>query len=70
VLDGISVTNHAVHETVEIAHGFSDWFECGFYLFTRVRSGRGWDIGNGCRARPPAAGTTPMTRRFSRRRAD
>jgi hypothetical protein len=30
VLDGISVTNHAVHETVEIAHGFSDWFECGF----------------------------------------
>ena len=44
VLDGVDATNHALHETVEITHGFADWFECGFYLFTSVRSGSGWDI--------------------------
>jgi hypothetical protein len=44
VLDGVYATNHAVHETVEITHGFADWFECGFYLFTSVRGGSGWEI--------------------------
>jgi hypothetical protein len=29
-VDGVYPTNHAEHETVEIAHGFSDWFESGF----------------------------------------
>jgi hypothetical protein len=32
VVDGVYPTNHAEHETVEITHGFNDWFECGFYI--------------------------------------
>ena len=27
-------TDHQLHETVEITHGFSDIFEVGFYFFT------------------------------------
>ncbi len=27
VMDGLAPTNHAEHETIEITHGFSDWFE-------------------------------------------
>jgi hypothetical protein len=27
-------THHAIHETVEITHGFNDFTELGFYLFT------------------------------------
>src|SRR5207245_8142893 len=42
--DGLKPTNHAVHETLEITHGFSDWFECGFYLFTSARPGDGHNI--------------------------
>lgn len=44
VENGVTATNHAVHETVEITHGFSEWYETGFYLFTSARSGQGWDI--------------------------
>jgi hypothetical protein len=44
VEDGVNATNHAVHETLEITHGFSEWFETGVYLFTSARSGEGWDI--------------------------
>jgi hypothetical protein len=40
--DGVLPTNHAVHETVEITHGFNPWFEVGFYIFTSARSGNGW----------------------------
>ena len=29
-IDGVLPTNHAVHETVEITRGFSEWFECGY----------------------------------------
>src|SRR5258707_5117491 len=36
-------TNHQLHETVEITHGFNDWFETGFYIFTSTKSGQGWD---------------------------
>jgi len=42
--DGLNPTNHAVHETLEVTHGFSDWLECGFYLFTSGRAGSGFDI--------------------------
>jgi hypothetical protein len=42
--DGVQPTHHAVHETMEVTHGFSDWFECGFYLFTSGRPGDGFDI--------------------------
>jgi hypothetical protein len=33
-------TYHAIHETVEITHGFNDWFEIGFYQFTAKPDGR------------------------------
>jgi hypothetical protein len=29
-------TNHALHETIEITHGFNDWFETGLYIFTSL----------------------------------
>ena len=32
--DGMLPSNHALHETLEITHGFSPWFEVGAYLFT------------------------------------
>ena len=41
MVDGLYPTNHAVHETIEITHGFTDWFETGFYIFTSARSGQG-----------------------------
>ena len=34
-------TNHALHETLEITHGFSDIFEVGFYLFASENVGDG-----------------------------
>ncbi len=34
--DGELPTNHAIHETLEITHGFSEWTELGFYWFTAV----------------------------------
>src|SRR5580765_3696757 len=41
MVDGLYPTNHAEHETIEITHGFTDWFETGFYIFTSSRSGQG-----------------------------
>ncbi|MGO9641540.1 MAG: hypothetical protein ACLP1Y_09585 [Candidatus Acidiferrales bacterium] len=56
--DGLNPTSHAEHETIEITHGFNDWFECGFYIFTSLRDGDGWDwVGDHIRPRfrvPPA----------------
>lgn len=34
VIDGVIPTEHQLHETVEITHGFTDWFEVGWYIFT------------------------------------
>ena len=42
IVDGVDPTNHAEHETVEITHGFNDWFECGFYIFTSITEGQSW----------------------------
>jgi hypothetical protein len=42
VVDGVLPTNHAVHETVEITHGFNEWFECGFYQFTTIQPDGSW----------------------------
>jgi len=51
-IDGLYPTNHAEHETVEITHGFTDYFECGFYIFTSARSGQGWQwVGDHIRPR-------------------
>ena len=37
IVDGVLPTNHAEHETLEITHGFSEWFETGFYQFTSIQ---------------------------------
>ncbi len=29
-------TNHILHETIEITHGFTDWMEIGFYFFNAI----------------------------------
>jgi hypothetical protein len=53
----------AYHETVEITHGFTEWFETGFYTFSSLRSGEGWSwVGNHVRprARVPAAWGWPV----------
>lgn len=50
--DGTLPTNHQLHETIEITHGFSDWFECGFYIFTAEKNGLGIDwVGDHIRPR-------------------
>jgi hypothetical protein len=55
VQDGVLPTNHALHETFEITHGFTSWFETGFYIFTSAHSGQGWDwVGDHIRPRARA----------------
>jgi len=50
--DGTLPTNHQFHETIEITHGFNDWFETGFYIFTSAHNGQGWDyVGSHIRPR-------------------
>jgi hypothetical protein len=52
MMDGLYPTNHAEHETVEITHGFNNWFETGFYIFTSIHEGQGWQwVGNHIRPR-------------------
>jgi hypothetical protein len=36
---GMFPTQHALHETLEITHGFTSTFETGFYIFTSFRGG-------------------------------
>ena len=38
VEDGVLPTQHAAHETLEITHGWTSWFETGFYIFTSVQT--------------------------------
>ena len=40
--NGVLPTDHMFHETLEITHGFTPWFETGFYVFSSARSGDGW----------------------------
>src|SRR5215831_13664107 len=42
VQDGVLPTNHAEHETVEITHGWNEWFETGFYIFTSIQPDGSW----------------------------
>ena len=50
--DGLRPTEHAWHETIEITHGFTPWFETGFYIFTSVEPGYGWNwVGDHIRPR-------------------
>jgi hypothetical protein len=34
--DGVLASNHQLHESAEITHGFTQYFETGFYLFTSM----------------------------------
>jgi hypothetical protein len=42
IVDGVLPTNHQLHETLEITHGFTSWFETGFYIFTSTQPGYGY----------------------------
>ena len=51
-VEGVRPTKHALHETVEITHGFAPWFEVGFYTFTsRQPDGSSFIVGNHIRPR-------------------
>jgi len=41
VINGVVPSNHAMHETLEITHGWTGWFETGFYVFTSIQNGVG-----------------------------
>ncbi|MGD0497150.1 MAG: hypothetical protein ABSC23_01815 [Bryobacteraceae bacterium] len=43
MIDGVLPTNHAEHETLEITHGFDEWFEVGFYQFTSIQPDGSWN---------------------------
>src|SRR5215471_7351590 len=40
--DRVFPTQHAWHETIEITHGFTPWFETGWYIFTSIQPDAGW----------------------------
>ncbi|HUL29852.1 MAG TPA: hypothetical protein VLZ03_05295 [Thermodesulfobacteriota bacterium] len=40
--EGVLPTQHALHETLEVTYGFTPWFETGFYIFTSIQPGMGW----------------------------
>jgi len=51
-IDGVRADEHALHETVEITQGFTDWFEIGFYIFTSYRGPEGYQwVGDHIRPR-------------------
>jgi hypothetical protein len=52
VLDGMLPTNHAEHETLEITQGVNEWSEVGFYVFSSIQPGDGWQwVGDHIRPR-------------------
>ena len=52
VIDGQYPTEHQLHETLEITHGFNEWFELGWYVFTSADSQHGWQwVGDHLRPR-------------------
>lgn len=53
--DGQLPDNHVVHETIEITHGWTSWFETGFYFFNSIGSeGRTAYVGSHIRPRVAA----------------
>lgn len=51
-VNGVLPSHHAIHETLEITHGFTPWFETGFYVFTSIQPGEGWEwVGDHVRPR-------------------
>ena len=62
-VDGVKPTNHVFHETVEITHGWTKWFETGFYFFNELgNDGRSTYVGSHIRPRvmAPAAWKWPV----------
>lgn len=52
VTDGVWPTERALHETLEVTHGFTPWFEVGWYTFTSVQQGADWNwVGDHLRPR-------------------
>jgi len=52
VINGVLPSNHALHETLEITHGFTPWFETGFYVFSSIQPHEGWQwVGDHIRPR-------------------
>lgn len=50
--NGVLPTKNALHETVEITHGWTDTFETGFYIFTSYRNDQGFNyVGSHIRPR-------------------
>ncbi|HLY19170.1 MAG TPA: hypothetical protein VKR61_18205 [Bryobacteraceae bacterium] len=43
IIDGMLPTEHQWHETLEITHGFSEWFETGFYQFSSHQADGSWE---------------------------
>lgn len=61
-------TNHIVHETFEVTHGFTSWFEVGFYLFNAIgNDNRSNYVGSHIRPRisAPASWHLPVGLSFS-----
>ena len=51
-VNGVLPDQHAFHETLEITHGFTPWFETGFYIFSSIQPGEGWQwVGDHLRPR-------------------
>jgi hypothetical protein len=52
IVDGMIPTEHAFHETLEITQGLTPWFETGFYVFSSINRGYGWQwVGDHIRPR-------------------
>ncbi len=50
--DGVLPTQGALHETLEITHGFTPWFEMALYTFSSIQPGMDWQwVGNHLRPR-------------------
>src|SRR5712691_155733 len=42
-VNGVLPSYHAFHETLELTQGFTPWFETGFYVFSSIQPGAGWE---------------------------
>jgi len=52
IMNGVKPTQDALHETLEITHGWTDCFETGFYFFTSYQHDQGYDyVGSHIRPR-------------------
>src|ERR1700733_2226276 len=52
IIDGVLPTEHVFHETIEITHGWTPWFETGFYFFNTLgNDGRTAYVGSHIRPR-------------------